>query len=384
LAPNSFELGRAGGQPAGRNRLRFPIDPDDSGVLLLSALRWWWEHGHWIVDSAERKWDFPLDASKGQLALDEFLEGAARETEGAIVAMLTRGPLDAGAAAVALRACALTALGHSPSGEAVRSSINWVFATPPALSFQPSPSWSPVAVESLTTLSEIDSQWVAALASARQGDTGDPLSVDAARLLPAAQAAEQDPLSTLVGGRNFDDSFSQILHRWESLSAALASAVEAERESLTGTLKAIRLSLAGADFAELVGAISSAGQLAADHNVFRPQHRYSAFRDACDHLRDPSHAQLVRDIEGSDRLLDDDPAVTLREVMSAQRWASSARAIQDNLEVVRSCLQATDDELSDRLVEELGGTPEAAAAELSAKVTRTITELTSAFEGSKL
>ena len=49
LAANSFELTQAPGQRAGQNRLRFVIDPDDAGVLLLSAVRWWWDHGHWDV-----------------------------------------------------------------------------------------------------------------------------------------------------------------------------------------------------------------------------------------------------------------------------------------------------------------------------------------------
>jgi hypothetical protein len=376
LSANSFELTNAPGRRAGRNRLRFPIEPDDSGVRLLGAVRWWWDHGHWNIESSERKWDFPSDPTSAQLALDEFLESAARQTEGALVALLLRGPAEPASAAVALRASALTAIGHGPADADASASIDWVFNNPSAKSIQPSPYWATVAAESLSALNDVGAEWIAAFASAQQGDTGEPLCVDAARLLPTVQAAAGDPLHALAGEGTFDEAFIEISQHWERLSESLRSSVEAEARSLTETLEKVSGYVSGQDFRELVGAIASAGQLAGDHNVFRPLHQYRAFRDACDRLAAASPEDVARVFGAIPLLLDVDSGSNSTEVMRAQRWAPGLRSMRQDLDLIRSCLQATVDELSDRLVEGLSSTPEAAAAELSLEVKRAITILT--------
>jgi hypothetical protein len=379
LSANSFELTNSPGQPAGRNRLRFPIEPDDSGVLLLSAVRWWWDHGHWDIDSTERKWDFPSNPASAQLTLDEFLESAARLTEGALVAVLLQGPAEPASAAVALRASALTAVGHGPADADANDSIEWVFNAPSAQSMQPSPSWAPVAAESLSTLNDVGAGWIAAFASAQQGETGEPLCVDAARLLPTAQAAARDPVHALAGERTFDEAFIEISQHWEKLGQSLRSSVEAEARSLTQALETVDGYLSGQDFRELVGAIASAGQLAGDHNVFRPLHQYRAFRDACDRLAATSPEEVARVLGAIPQLLDVDSGRNSVVVMRAQSWAPGVRSMEQDLDLIRSCLQATADELSDRLGEGSSSTPEAAAAELSLEVKRAATILARTF-----
>lgn len=379
LAANSFELTRAPGQRAGQNRLRFAIDPDDAGVLLLSAVRWWWDHGHWNVASEDRKWDFPLDPTVAQMALDEFLDRAVRDTEAAIVAMLSRGPLDPAAAAIALRASAILALGHGPNTNAAEELLDWVLSTPSAQTIRPSPAWEGVARESLTTLHDIDATWLAAFASARQGDTGDPLCVDAARLVPVVVKAAENPLDVLEAKPTFDDSFSEVAVHWEALERALRAGIDAEASDVTETLEAVARQLADSPFETLVEAATSAGRLAADNKVFRPPNQYGAFRDACDRLGQISGTEVAAFLETRRPLADPTDGTLLAKVLDAQRWVSNARRVKEDLHLVSSCLEATATELSQRLVEELGVTPEAAASEARAKVEGIATALLAAF-----
>ena len=239
LRPNSFELANAPGQRAGQDRLRFVITPDDAGVLLLSAVRWWWDHSHWDVKSAERKWDFEADAQQAQLALDEFLSSGAKETEAVIVTTLLRGTLDPAAAAVALRACALRAIGRGPRSQQEGALLDWPLVTVSANDIRPSSAWQEVARVSLLTLQEVDLDWVAAFASARQGAAGEPLSVDAARLAPAMARSLQNPLGMLATAPEFDASFAEISLSWERLASALRDGVLAEAAVLRDTIDTI-------------------------------------------------------------------------------------------------------------------------------------------------
>jgi hypothetical protein len=367
LAPNTFELTRAPGQRAGQNRLRFVIAPDDTGVLLLSAVRWWWDHGHWNITAPDRKWDFPLDPANAQLALDEFLDSVVRDTERAIVAILSRGPLDPAEAAVALRATAALALGQGPTGSA-QDPLDWVLASPSVHLIAPSSAWEAVARESLTILNDIDGQWLAAFASARQGETGDALCVDASRLVPVINKALHNPLSLLEAQPIFDDSFSELALHWQSLERALRQGIDAEAENLTDTVQAITQHLLEGNFDTLVDTARSAGQLAADNNVFRPPHQYGAFRDACDRLHKRSHAEVWTFVMALPKFAKRGNGALVRGVLEAQRWASEARSVRDDLDLVSSCLAATAEELTDRLVGDLGVTPEGAASRARAKV----------------
>jgi hypothetical protein len=367
LSPNSFELHNAPGQPAGQNRLRFPVSNDDQGVLLLAAARWWWDHGHWEVTAKDRKWDFTLEPSSAQLELDEFLDHAARAAEEALVVALRRGPLDPAAAAVALRASSIMALGRGIKDMSSSNSLEWVLGDGSADSFSPSPAWAAVATASTEALRDVDTRWIASFATARQGD-GAPLVVDAARLVPVAQAAASDPLRILGERSNFDEAFSELAQHWELLGKALTDGVTGEASDLVALLEGIVLHLADSDYEELVGAVASAGLRAADVAVFRPRHEFAAFRSACDRLQRTSRQDLSRWLERLPTLKAGGAVSSLTEVMDAQRWASQARSVKADLEFVRSCLDTTHAELSDRLVQDVGVTPEAVAAEISAQV----------------
>jgi hypothetical protein len=375
MTPNSFEIKRAPGQPAGRNRLRFEITADDSGVLLLSAVRWWWDHGHWNVGSEQRMWDFPLDGPSAQLAFDEFVDAAVREAEGAIVGILGRGPCDPASAAVILRASAILSLGGGPDSD-VPPSLEWVLATPSAQSVHPSTMWTSVAAEALATLNDIGGRWIGAFASARQGETGEPLCVDAARLIPAASAAAADPLGVLTPPPTFDDSFTEISVHWERLGAVLSSAIDGEANDLIAVIEGITDRVGEANWAELVGTVESAGRLAGDHNVFRPVHQYRAFGLACDRLGDTSDNDLARAIDAVPRLKKHDGSYAVREVMAAQRWAADTRSIAGDLELIQACLEATSGELRSRLAEGLVSGPEAVAKQVGAKVKELDAKLT--------
>src|SRR5207249_2652287 len=143
---------------------------------------------------------------------------------------------------------------------------------------------------------------------------------------------------------------------------------DAEAEAVAETLDAVSQHLMETEFELVVRAAASAGRLAADNKVFRPANQYGAFRDACDRLTQTSGADVAAFLGARPALASGASEARLASVLEAQRWAATARLVREDLDLVSSCLEATKSELSQRLVEDLGVTPEAAAAAARAKV----------------
>lgn len=365
VTPNSFEFSPEDpGRTAGKNQLRFEILPGSRGVRLLAAARWFWDHAHWDVTSTDRKWDFIGDPREAHLELEEFLAGCAQDIEGAIVACLLRGPLDPAAAAVALRTVALQTLGSTLPEST--DALNFVLTDSPPLGHTPSNAWAPVQRAALDTLAAVDHAWVAAFATARQGDTGDAQAIDASRLVPAMDQARADPLAVLSSEPCFDEAFSALTEVWVQLRDALRSAVDAEAEDLVTVVGGISDRLGEADLAVAVPTIDSAGRLAADHRSFRPQQHFEAFRTACERLRGVNPAELAswREEVGTWTASEHSAA----SVVTAQRWASRARQVSQDLDTLAECLIASLDEVRDRLVHDLGETPDQVMSTIGERV----------------
>ena len=362
VTPNSFEFSPDDpGRPAGKNQMRFEILPTGRGVRLLSAVRWFWDHGHWDTTDVSRLWDFLGDAREAEFDFEEFLDDCARQIEGAIVACMLRGPLDPAAAAVALRTVALRVLGTEIPES--RDSLNRVLSD-----LVPSPSstsreWTPVANAAAGVLAHVDSSWVAAFATARQGETGDPQAVDTARLAPALDRARVDPLGSLSGDGTFDEAFSALAEHWIAVRDALKSCAEAERSSLAAVVDEVADLLAGLDVQASVPEIESAGRLAADNNAFRPHHLYEPFRAACERLRLVASAEIHEWVRARTEMPEGPQAVAA--VVAAQTWAPRARQVRDDLRVVADCLGATSAEVEERLAHEVGETPEQVAGRIA-------------------
>lgn len=367
VTPSSFEFTPADpGRPAGPNQLRFQMLPSGQSVRLLSAVRWFWDHGHWDTTHPSRKWDFVdshVDAA--QLEFEEFLDSCAREIEGALVASLLRGPLDPAAAAVALRALALQALGRElPTGPAA---LDFVLSETRGASSAPSTPWASASAAAVDALARIDRSWVQAFATARQGDTGDPQAIDTARLMPALERVRQDPAALLALEATFDEAFADLQEQWHGLREALRHAALPEVDTLGKLIDQVVERLAGADLGATLPGIQSAGRVAAENTVFRPQHLYESFGTACQYLMtvtaDEVHTWTFERQQMSDG------ADALTAALAAQKWAGRAGAVAKALGVVAECLQKTSDEVDDRVVDEVGEPPEKLEARIRTSLT---------------
>lgn len=360
LTRNSFEFTAADpGRRAGSNQLRFELPPSAKSVRLLSAARWWWDHGHWVVTDETRGWDFQGDIGVARLELDEFLDSCADGVEGAVVACLMQGPLDPAAAAVTIRATALDILGVETVGDG--SDLNTVLSDSVSHGVAPSEEWASTAAAARTALAKIDKSWVDSFATARQGDSRDAQSVDAARLVPALSAARQDPAGALGAPGKFDESFSVIAEQWSALQSELDHSLEAEREALLAVLDGIEDLLQDEPLDVVAGSMASAGRLAAENNVFRPHDSYSRFQTACDRLRATS-PDLVNSWMARREVLRSGAASA---IIDAQRWAAAGRQVLNDLQLLAVCVRATDEEVRQRLLHEIGESPDQISAELA-------------------
>jgi hypothetical protein len=334
--------------------------PNSQSVRLLSAVRWFWDHGHWDITDSSRKWDFSGDAEAAQLDLEEFLDTCARAIEEALVASLRRGPLDPAAAAVALRALALQVLGRElPSGP---SALDFVLGEAGNTSPAPSTQWAAASAAAQTVLARIDRSWVEAFATARQGESGDPQAVDTARLTPALERVRRDLAALLALEPTFDEAFSDLQDQWDRLRAELGRAAEPELDSLGEMVDMVVDKLAGVDLVEALPRIKSAGKVAADNVVFRPQNLYPSFASACDRLAPVAADELH--IWTRERQQFREGADALVAAVSAQRWAGRVGAALRDLNVLAECLQKTKDEVDARLVHEIGETPQQVEARI--------------------
>lgn len=370
LAPNSFELANAVGHAAGSGRLRFPIESDGPGVLLLSAARWFADHSHWDTEDPERRWDFVGDPLAGQVALDEFLDRCAAQVEAVIASQLLTGPIDPAAAVVALRALALLVTGTAPSPSG--TTIDWASGDaggPVGRDGRGGP-WGQVVELARRVLAELPSDWITDFAAARQGDTGAPQVVDAVRLVPVVDAILADPLAVLSRA-TFAGGFDEIGNLWRALTSALPAGVVAESSNLRRLLETIDVLLGDQPIETTVGEAQSAGQLAGDHGVFRPTDRFADFRAACERLRDLTSGDAAVWLGAATGLTESNvPAV-----LAAQSWAARARSTAIDLQLVAECLDRTGDEIDQRLEERVGVQPTALVDDLTTAMVDTMTLL---------
>ena len=364
VTPNSFEFTKADpGRRAGTDQLRFEILPNGEGVRLLSAVRWYWDHGHWDITDSSRKWDFVGDIEAAQIELEEFIDGCARQIEGALVDSLTGAGLEPAAAAVALRALALRALGRElPAGP---RALDFVLSQS-AGSTAASAEWASASNAAQAALGRINRSWIEAFATARQGDTGAPQAVDAARLMPALETAKDDPLALLSPEATFDEAFSDLQQEWDHLRNSLQGAAEAELESLAGMVDLIVDRLAGVDVTKALPEIKSAGKLAADNGVFRPLNRYAAFATACDRLAMVSADDLRSWTDQRKQFGGGSDAVGA--ALAAQPWAARAGTTALDLVTIADCLRNSTDEVNARLRQLIGETPEELEGHIRTKV----------------
>ena len=137
--------------------------------------------------------------------------------------------------------------------------------------------------------------------------------------------------------------------------------------------------LVDTDFESVVAEASSAGRLAADNRVFRPPNQYGAFGDACDRLRQTSGAHVAAFL-GARRPWRTGERGSARQRLGCAAVGGHRQTPARGLGLGFLLLEATtESELSQRLVDDLGKTPEAAASGGAGKVDAIAMALQAAF-----
>ena len=359
LANNSFEFTREDpGRRAGRDQLHFEILPDSRGVKLLSAVRWFSDHGHWETNDPDRLWDFGGDSREAQMVFEEFLSECAQTVEAVLIAKIQRGSLDPAAACVVLRYIALAVLGASPPPDEAGTVLDYALSESTRSNTPVSSEWLQAAGAAERILRTLSQSWVVAFATTRQGDTGDPQVVDASRLVPWLERAKTVPVALLDQDPSFDDtSFGTLNEHWADLRDSIDSCWAQERDSLLVQLKEISLVLGSSDVQEAVAAAASAGMVAAGDNIFRPQHKYHDFTSACDRLKQFSDGEITAWLSAIERL-EESKQESVAAVIAAQQWAGHARQVATDIRLVLECLEATSSEVTAQLADEVGERPE--------------------------
>jgi hypothetical protein len=348
--------------------LRFEVSNDGSGVLLLAALRWYWEHGHWDSSASDRQWDFPLDLFAARLGLDEFLGKVADAVEGAVAATLMAGAVDPAAASVALRAVARLVQGNAPP--VADETLDWSLGAMSPMTHPPSEAWASASQAARGALETVTTEWVEAFATARQGD-GAPIVVDAARLVPVVQASLAEPVACLDACTAIAPTGAVLIEHAERLRGALAKDAQREAEGLLEVVARISHLLGGDQFTSTVHSAESAGERAATISTFRPQSDFRAFRTASERLREVSDSDVALWHAASTKLRSDG-RVALRNLLDAERWAPAARSVASDLDLVSRCLQETKNEIDRRTSTEIGARPSERANEIAGKLTAAV------------
>jgi hypothetical protein len=296
--------------------------------------------------------------------------------EGAVAATLMVGALDPAGASAALRGVARLVQGTVPP--AVDEMLDWSLGATAPVAHTPSGDWMAPAQAARDALAAVTSEWVAAFATARQGD-GAPIVVDASRLSPAVEAALEDPIAALDACASLPPTAAVLLEHAERLRDSLANSADREAEGLLEVVAKISDLRGGDDYTTTVQSAETAGEQAAAISTFRPQSEFRAFRTACERLRDV-RASDVALWQSEAKGLTSDGQLNMRTLLGAERWAHAARTVASDLDLVTQCLQETKNEIDRRTGTEIGVRPSEVATEIAGKLKATISTARSVLD----
>jgi hypothetical protein len=366
----TFDIEGLGRSPAS-DRLRFEIPRSRDGLRLLLATKWFADHGDWDPDDPDRKWDFPrgLRPADLQVPLENWLCARAREVEDRVLRVLSEAGTSPGVAVATLRAAALRVVGQLDPGADPDGAVDAVGRPRPRPTGAWSIGWQALANPAATVIGQLQADLITAFASARQGEDGKAIVIDAAALEPAVLAAAGDPAAAVMRLNPFPNELSEIERSRVDLDVDWEAAMAAEREELLACLRFISESLGGKAL-HLVRLADELGARANSESVFRPRDTYRQFRDAVDHLKSVPQGQLDTWIAAESAL--HQPASPVA-IFDAQAWAGQARSYADHLQIVLRSMRATAAEVDQRTAlrpgENLDVVAERAAARLESTAT---------------
>jgi hypothetical protein len=370
----TFVIAFASGAEPASGRLRFDVPQSSLGLRLLLAARWFGDHGHWDPAAPDRQWDFPANFQSAdlQVELENFLSGCAAVVEKRFLEAITSaGGVRSAPAVVALRAAALRVLGQL-GRDNMAQVVAAVAQDRDEITDSWSPTWAALARPSREIIRSLDAGLIADFAAARQGDTGEPIVVDAAALEPAGHEAIDDPAAVAAKLGEFSDMFSEIERARVYLTVDWAGAVASERQELLVGLQFLQAAVGSTD-RDIVTWAEELGTRANDDRVFRPAGTYFRFRQEIEAMKSASRDVLDGWIACEAAIRDpDNPAA----IFDAQSWAAQARSYAAGLQFVLEAMGATAQLLQERTAQRAGGDP----AELAERVATRLEEAAGLLE----
>ena len=362
----SFVIAFASGAQPAPGRLRFDIPQSSPGLRLLLAARWFGDHGHWDPAAPDRHWDFPANFQSAdlQVELENFLSGCAAAVEERFLQAITsaRGARPA-AAVVALRATALRVLGRLGPDDMARV-VAAVTQDWDDITDSWSSAWAELARPAREIIRSLDAGFIADFATARQGDTGEPIVVDAAALEPAGHEAIDDPSAVAAELGEFSDMFSEIERARAGLTVDWAGARASERQELLVGLQFLQAAVGSTD-RDIVTWAEELGTRANDDRVFRPAGTYVRFRREIEAMKSASRDVVDGWIASEAAIRDPDNAAA---IFDAQSWAAQARSYAAALQFVLEAMEATLQLLQERTAQRAGGDPAELAERVAAQL----------------
>lgn len=361
FSPRTFFIDYAPGARPAEDKLCFEVrrSPHD-GLRLLTAVRWFNDHGHWDPAHPGRLWEFPADVTpcELQVALENFLGSCARAVEERFLRDITSSTGTRPAAAVvSLRTASLRLLGGLDAQGLARV-VDVVGAVPDhTLPGSWSPAWGEIAARAQEVMGTLDPSFIGEFASAHQGTSQTPIVVDAAALEAAGRAAFDDPAAAIDQLGEFSDKLSEISLALVMLTVDWDQVTTAERSALLDELRFLRESTAASD-RDLAAWADELGKRANASGVFRPAEGLGKFREAVVSMRTVLRSEVDEWLEAAESIGDPGNPAAL---FDAQRWSSSMRSYADAVRLVLQAMNATARELSTRIRTQAGGDPQAMA-----------------------
>jgi len=346
LGEASFQIENAPGMPQ-KEQLIFEIPKTSASMRFLVAAWWFRDHGHWIFDSTDRKWDLPVEQNRDRLPI-EFetrLTHYAKSVEGAVLSTFTSLGPDPVRVAVALEALAEGVI-PGDGGDLV------------------APAWREVVSKAKAAKeSKVYEETVVAFAAARQSDQAKPAVIDSIR----TSVPSTEDLLSLEVDESFKQNYLVLGTRWQALRDSANSQFETAKTELVGLVADLQR-LADGQLVDVGTSAATVGVQANAVGVFGNQ--LGAFNSACERI---SESTLDRQDWDDFAEKCSTGKVTPDEILLSLRNSSALVELVDNLQTVNLGLQDAKGRLEARLISDPDGTDPASA--VKTKVAATIQEI---------
>lgn len=361
----SFFIDNAPGNRLAPGRLCFEILPSPhAGWRLLTAARWFNDHGHWDPDAPDRKWEFPADVEPAvlQIELENYLNTCATAVEERFLREITSSAgVRPAAAVVSLRTVALRVMGGLNRDDLTRV-VDVAGGKPEKLPNAWLTSWEPLAKSAQGVLESLDAVLIGEFAAAHQGNSTDPIVVDAATLESAAKAAFEDPAGAVECLGQFSEiRFSELVQAQAKLTVDWPQVMADERDELLDALQFLRESTVTGG-RTLANWAEELGKRANGDRIFRPTEGYSRFTEAIAFIKAIPASELDRWLEAAAAVSD---ALNHTALLDAQSWSFWLRSYNTSLRTVLEAMRATGQHLPGEIARQAGGNPQELAERLA-------------------